>query len=169
MRVALSPHVAKDVYINLDPSIPHTRLTPHHTILPIPDRIYFSLDYSHGLTAIWISMPRRHKIPSKAAKLPKPTLKAIRARASGTDGSIGIDLPSAGLPNSIFSYPNFVVACFRRYPEHQQSILVSHFALGLLILSVLANWGSISRSCCPAYRAISYLIEVKAAAVYSLT
>lgn len=105
-------------------------------------------------------MPRRHKTPSKAERPIEPTVKVFRARESGTDGNLGIDSPRAGRLNGILSYTNCVVACFQRYPQHQHSILISHFALGLFILSVLANWGSISRLCCGAYRAISYMIEL---------
>lgn len=105
-------------------------------------------------------MPRRYKTPSKPGDPLEPTVKILRARDSGSDGCPGIDSPGAGRPHSIFSYTTCVVACFRRYPQHQHSILVAHFALGLIIVAVLANWDRISRSFFGAYKAISYLIEV---------
>lgn len=105
-------------------------------------------------------MPRRHKTPPKQGRPIEPAVRVFRARDSGTDGNLEIDSPRARRPYGIFTYPNCVVACFKRYPQYQHSILVSHFALGLLILSVLANCGSISRSCCGVYRAARYLIEI---------
>lgn len=118
-------------------------------------------------------MPRRNKSLSKPEIPIKPAVKIFRVRDSGTDGNLGIDSPRVGRPNGILSFPNCVITCFNRYPQHQQSILVSHFAFGLIILSVLANWGRIGRSCCGAYRAVSYLIEVllhcKVVAFRSLT
>lgn len=105
-------------------------------------------------------MPRRHKIPSKQGRPIEPVARIFRARDSGTDANLEIDSPRARRPYGIFTYPNCVVACFKRYPQYQHSILVSHFALGLLILSVLANCGNFSRSCCGVYRAVTYLIEI---------
>ena len=159
LHVAPSPHLANVAHINFHVFFAR-RPNPYHIIAPILDSIHFSLDYLHGLTAIWISMPKGRKTSKRSARHIEPAAKTFRSRDSGRVDIFEIGSPRAGRPTDDFAYTNRVVTCYRRYPQHRLSIVITHYALGILILSIIANWGSISRICFGAYTAISYLLEI---------
>lgn len=101
-------------------------------------------------------MPSR--VNSRSVPLSRHLVRPIRVENSAVGGNSRIESPRRLHSAGIFSYPSVVVACYRLYPQHRGSIVVSHTVFGVLLLSVFLKWDSVPRAFFGVLRVVHFLI-----------
>lgn len=124
----------------------------HHSAISNIRKHQFHSKLSAKITLIPKFMPKRSKSLSQRRRAQKPAIKALQAcNSPPADTRIPHSSPrlgcKAGVPTiSFFSYPWYLILCYRRYPEHRKPLLVSHIVAGILLLSAVSKWDSITRT-----------------------
>jgi hypothetical protein len=105
-------------------------------------------------------MRTKRKNPSRRRRPQKRLLQEPAPRVLSAQSGLSLQSRSSlwhrgGFATSrILSYPYFVVASYKRYPQHRESILLSHIILGVLLSSTVANTSGIIQYCFSALKEI---------------